>query len=95
MIEEKDMKQSIEDLRKVKDVKIGIELSPYEVFALIVAAQHFKVRPGKLEGIAMVGRQAALRLQEKLGDENSATCRMLNNGWKIIPQPPEKDSNWT
>ena len=85
MIEEKDIKQSIEDLRKVKDVKIGIELSPYEVFALIVAVQYFKVRPGKLEAIAMFGERAALRLQEKLGNEDSATCRVLNNGWNLIP----------
>jgi hypothetical protein len=95
MIEEKDIEQSIENLRKVKDVVIVIELSVYEAFCLIVAVQHFKVTHGKLESIAMVAELATLRLQEKLGNECFATYRVLNEGWKLISEPPKKDSNRT
>jgi len=83
MIEKLETEQSIEELGKAKNVKIEIELSPWEAYSFIVAVQLLRVTHDKLGNIAMVGEIAARRLHERLGNSCPETYRLLNNGWNL------------
>ena len=89
MIEQMEVKQSIEELKKARDVKIEIELSAWETYCFIVAVQMFKVTHSKLGNVTIVGEIAARELSEKLANSCPATYRLLNNGWNLKSEPGE------
>jgi len=89
MIQQLNVEQSVEELKKARDVKIEIELSAWETYCFIVAVQMFKVTHSKLGNMTIVGEIAARKLSEKLANSCPATYRLLNNEWNLKKEPGE------
>ena len=81
MIEKEEIQQSVEELNKSGDVKIQIELSAWEAYSLVVAAQFFE--NNRLSKIEVLGKVTARKLHGKLKNSCSATYKLLDNGWKL------------